>query len=438
MDQKFYTVSELTRNIKKSLEGNPEFSSIWVMGEISNLTLHSSGHIYFTLKDQNAVLSAVFFRYANRRLTFRLEEGMSVFVLGGITLFEKRGSYQINVMEVRLEGVGELQLKIEELKKTLMQEGLFDPARKKPIPFLPRRIGIVTSPTGAAVRDIIKVALRRFPQMELVLAPAKVQGDGAADTIVRGIEELNRPDLGIDVIIAGRGGGSFEDLMPFNEEQVVRAFACSRVPIISAVGHQIDHPLSDEAADLAAPTPSAAAELAVPVKDELLSEIRYLQDRSGRALSSLLRERSLRLNNISNRPLFRDPFSMVASREYFITDLETRIISQMKDRLSSARGKLLSLPHINNVIKTILKNSTHRYTVSLNSLDQLSPLSVMKRGYSIVLDRKKQVIKRATQTRAGEKISVLMFDGTLNCAVDSIEEGSYFGKEKISKKNNDI
>ena len=254
MNEKIYTITEITREIKNSLEQSPKFNQIWIKGEISNLTIHSSGHIYFTLKDENAVLSVTFFRYANKRLKFKLEEGMSVITLGGITVFEKRGSYQMNVQQVLLEGVGELQKKIEQLKKKLTAEGIFDIDKKQLIPFLPKRIGIVTSPTGAAIRDIIKVALRRFPTIEIILAPAKVQGDDAVPTIIRGIEELNEPKWNIDVIIAGRGGGSFEDLMPFNEEPVIRAFFNSTIPIISAVGHQIDHPLSVDAADIAAPT----------------------------------------------------------------------------------------------------------------------------------------------------------------------------------------
>jgi len=225
---KIFTVSELTKTIKVTLEKNPALNNLWVKGEIFNLTYHSSGHIYFTLKDDNAVISATFFKYANKKLNFKLEEGMSIFALGNISLFEKRGSYQINILSVKLEGVGELQKKIDQLKKKLLEEGIFDDVNKKDLPFLPGRLGIVTSPTGAAVRDIIKVALRRYPNIEIVIAPAKVQGDDAAETIVRGIEELNRPEHNTDIIIAGRGGGSFEDLMPFNEEPVIRAFYESR------------------------------------------------------------------------------------------------------------------------------------------------------------------------------------------------------------------
>ena len=226
-----YTISELTRIIKQTLADNPDLNSVWIKGEISNLTYHSSGHIYFSLKDNDAVVSAAFFKYVNKNLSFKLEEGMNVLAFGSVNIFDKRGTYQFIIAEVRLEGIGELLKRIEQLKKRLLEEGIFDASHKKKIPFLPRRIGIVTSPTGAAVRDIIKVAMRRFPNIEIVIAPAKVQGDLAAESVVRGIEELNNPEHRIDVIIAGRGGGSFEDLMAFNEEIVVRAFYNSRVPI---------------------------------------------------------------------------------------------------------------------------------------------------------------------------------------------------------------
>jgi len=270
MDDRIFTITEITRLIKQSLENNPLFNGILIKGEISNVTYHSSGHIYFTLKDEGAVISSVLFRYAGRSLDFRLEEGQSLLAFGSLSLFEKRGSYQFIVSQVRKEGMGELLARIEKLKKKLHAEGIFDPSHKKKLPFLPRRLGVVTSPTGAAFRDIIKVALRRFPGLEIVLAPAKVQGADAAVSIIRGIEELNRPRWDVDVIICGRGGGSFEDLMAFNDEGVVRAFYNSVVPIVSAVGHQVDHPLCDDAADHAAPTPSAAAEGAVPVMKELI------------------------------------------------------------------------------------------------------------------------------------------------------------------------
>ena len=306
-DEAVLSVSDLTRCIRLTIENSPNLNNVWVRGEISNLTFHSSGHIYFTLKDSEAVISAVFFRNANRKLNFQLEEGMSVFALGSVTVFEKRGSYQLNVLSVRPEGMGELQRKIEELKKRLLAEGIFDQSRKRELPFLPHRIGIVTSPTGAAIRDIIKVALRRYPNAEILIAPAKVQGEGSVESIVQGIHELNRAEYGLDIIIAGRGGGSFEDLIAFNDEKVIRAFYHSRVPIVSAVGHQIDHPLSDDAADLAAPTPSAAAELVFPIIADLKGELDYYSVRMTNSLNVTMREYKRAVENLEKLRIFRDP-----------------------------------------------------------------------------------------------------------------------------------
>lgn len=420
MTDTVYTITELTRIIKKNLEDNPELSGIWIIGEISNLTYHSSGHIYFTLKDENAVLSSVFFKYQNKKLSFRLEEGMSVFALGGINLFEKRGSYQFIVSEIKLEGIGELQKRIEQLKKKLLSEGLFDPKRKKKLPFLPRRIGIATSPTGAAIRDIIKVATRRFPNIELVVSPAKVQGIDSAESIVRAIEALNLPELSIDVIIAGRGGGSFEDLMPFNEEIVVRAFSNSRVPIVSAVGHQVDHPLSDDAADAAAPTPSAAAEICVPVKTELIDYIEYLSGRSNSALLSKTREASSVIAGVLSRRVFREPGEIVFPRELLLADLEKRLISRMKMIIVEYRSRLKEVPEMPRAMTVYLKDKKHRYSMAINALEQLSPLSIMKRGYAIVKSTDDRIIKQINDVRIDQDINVLISDGTLSCTINSI------------------
>ncbi len=429
MDEKIFTVTELTRKIKNTLEQHDAFSGIWLKGEIYNLTYHSSGHIYFTLKDDNALISITYFKYANKNLKFRLEEGMSVFAFGGISVFEKRGSYQFNVTAVKLEGEGELQKRIEQLKKKLTEEGIFNPESKKKLPFLPKRIGVVTSPTGAAIQDIIKVALRRYPTIEILLAPAKVQGEDAAPTIVRGIKELNNPLHDIDIIIAGRGGGSFEDLMPFNEEPVVRAYFESRVPIISAVGHQIDHPLSDDAADAAAPTPSAAAEMAIPVRQEIIDETNHLMERCENALQSKINLSRTILENISNRRIFLDPMELVNSKELLLREYEQSILNIMKETVSTKRENLLSIPDISRLIKNHLNSVRHRYEMGLQALDQLSPLQVMKRGYSVVRDEKDNVIKSITQPSIGAPLKVHLIDGTLNCMINSIDKGETLGKE---------
>jgi len=427
-ERKAYTVSALTKAVRAALE-SPQFTSIWLKGEVSNLTYHSSGHIYFTLKDKDALIQVTFFRSANKNLKFKLEDGMSVFAFGGITLFEKQGRYQFNALNIDLEGIGELQRRIEELKKKLSEEGLFSQSRKKPLPFLPRRIGIVTSPTGAAIRDIIKVALRRYPNIEIVLAPAKVQGWDAAVAIAKGIAELNKEKYGVELIIAGRGGGSFEDLMPFNEEITVRAFASSLLPIISAVGHQTDHPLSDDAADVYAPTPSAAAELAVPIKEDLMSEINYYLHRINSSLQNRMNAMRLRVKNISGRRVFAEPEDIVNKRELIVEDFENRMIASMKNTVAEKRRTLMSITDIKLLTEKNISIKTHKFRIAVQSLDDLSPLNVIKRGYAIVLNNAKKIIRQTLDANTGEKISVHIADGSLSCLVESINKGDSIGKK---------
>lgn len=416
----FYTVTEINRLIKFELEENSRFNNIWIKGEIYNLTYHSSGHIYFTLKDDGAVISAVFFRYANKNLKFKLEEGMSVLVFGGLTVFEKRGSYQLNVLSARPEGAGELQKRIEQLKKKLTEEGIFDPARKRQLPFLPKRLGVATSPTGAAVGDIIKVALRRFPNIEIIIAPARVQGEDAPLSIARAIAELNRPELAVDVIIAGRGGGSFEDLFSFNEEIVVRAFFNSRVPIISSVGHQIDHPLCDDAADAAAPTPSAAAELAVPQKKDLSDEITYLHNRISTALLNSYTRDKTRLRNVVSKKVFRDPYEIVNFRGMLLNEMENRIAFSMKHIISGKKEEFLSLPDITQIEKNLVRKLRHRFEMQVQAIHNLSPLAVMGRGYSIVTDKDNKLIKSVENINEGDTLRIRLTDGHINADVTSV------------------
>ncbi len=429
MGEQVYTVTEITRILKKRLEDDPQFSSIWIKGELSNVTYHSSGHIYLTLKDEGAIIQSAFFRYANKNLSFRLEEGMSVLALGSLSVFEKRGSYQLIIQQIRLEGVGELLKRIEQLKKKLLAEGIFDPSRKRPVPFLPRRIGVATSPTGAALHDIIKVAMRRYPNIEILLAPARVQGRGAEASIVTAIEELNRPQWGVDVIICGRGGGSFEDLMPFNEETVVRAFRSSRVPIISAVGHQIDHPLCDAAADYAAPTPSAAAEHAVPMKKDLDDEIEYLFMRVGNTLASSMRHRKIIIEGILGQRCFRNPREIVDTRELGLSDLENIILTSMKEALFAARKKLLVLPDLNRSMSALMREKSHLFNNVRSAIENLSPLGILKRGYAIALDSKGRSMAGVGRAKTGDSMSVMLRDGSLDCSIQSIKRGAPFGKK---------
>jgi exodeoxyribonuclease VII large subunit len=429
------TVTELSLMIKRKIEGSPDLTSIWVKGELSNVTYHSSGHIYFTLKDQNSIIQAAFFKNANRAVKFKLEEGLAVIVLGSVTIYEKRGNYQMIIADVMLEGVGELQKRIEQLKKTLTAEGIFEPSRKRKLPFLPKRVGVVTSPTGAAYRDILKVALRRYPTMEIILAPAKVQGDDAAMTIVRGIEELNNPKWNIDVIIVGRGGGSFEDLMPFNEEIVVRAFATSRIPIVSAVGHQIDHPLSDDAADVYAPTPSAAAELVVPVKADLVSEIDYYLARGDQALSKKLQHDRLKVESILSRRVFAEPNHIVYMKEIELSEFQNRMTFALKDSISIARDSLSRIPDIKRVFAQYFSLRKSSFAMLASTLQNLSPLAVMSRGFSVALDSQKKVVKSVTQVNTGDDLSVYISDGLIDCSVRKIQKGVSLGKEKENKED---
>lgn len=423
-----YSVSDITGILKQLIESTPQLNGVWVKGEISNLTYHSSGHIYFSLKDEGAVIQAVFFKHANKNLDFKLEEGMSVVVFGGVTVFEKRGSYQFIVYRVRKEGLGELLQKIEKLKEKLHKEGLFAPERKKPLPALPKRIGVVTSPTGAAIRDIIKVAMRRFPNIEIVLATAKVQGEGAVESIVAGIRELNNPQWGVDVIIAGRGGGSFEDLMAFNEELVVRAFASSRVPIISAVGHQIDHPLSDLAADVAAPTPSAAAEIAVPVKADLLAAIDNYTVRMARRITMMVQSFANRIMLIAKRRVFQNPLSLVEHYELTLADTENRLQVAMHKRLTTAKERLSTIKDLHLIIKNRLQNYWHIFMMQASKIEHLSPVSVLKRGYSITM-KDAHVVSSVTGVTQGDNVKIILYDGSMQCEVQTLSDEVSFGKK---------
>ena len=372
--RRVYKVAELTKNIRRVLE--KDFSSLWVEGEISNFTLHSSGHMYFSLKDESSVMSAVMFRGSNKDLKFQVKDGMQVVCFGRIGVYEKRGQYQLYVDKMEPKGVGALQLAFEQLKAKLYKEGLFDKERKKPIPFLPTRIGVVTSPTGAAIRDILNVARRRFSNVEIILNPVKVQGTGAKEEIVKAIELFNT--MGdIDVMIVGRGGGSIEDLWAFNEEVVARAISRSKIPIISAVGHEIDWTISDFVADMRVPTPSAAAERVLPRKEELMTRI-------GNALERL--KNSLFNNVIQNQQRIDELLSNLRLRQEFIVKFK-------KQNLKTMFGKL----------------------------EALSPLAVLKRGYSITetLDGKK-VLKDIKDVNKGERIKTVLSKGQIISEVEDI------------------
>ncbi len=418
-----WSIAKLNFAIKNHLEGNPYFQNIYVEGEISNLVKHSSGHIYMSLKDEQSSIRCTFFKNANQKFKdVRLAEGLKIVAGGSISVYAPRGDYQLNITRVMPSGEGEMRLRIEKLKKKLYEEGLFDSARKKLLPFMPVTLGVATAPTGAAIKDIIRVARNRFPGINILLAPCLVQGNEAIDSIVTAIEALNDPSLGVDLIIAGRGGGSFEDLMAFNEEPVVRAFAESKIPIISAVGHEIDSPVSDLAADAFAATPSAAAEMAVPVYSEILDSLDDQGLRLRVALKNKYRIEKDRLFALLKSRVHLQPRAVLDAPGQSLDLISRELKQQMIQRMKESRNLLKAfdvLPlHYNNQIREHKKN----FTVVSERLSSFSPLATLKRGFSVVRNGKKQIIRKHSDTKVGESLEVILFEGKLSVKVESIDK----------------
>lgn len=393
-----YTVSELTQGIKLILENT--FPSVWVEGEISNFTHHLSGHMYFSLKDKDAVISACLFRNANQNIKFRLKDGMKVICFGRVTVYGKRGQYQIVVEKIEPKGIGALQLAFEQLKEKLFKEGLFDSARKKPIPLVPFSVGIVTSGTGAAIRDIIKILKTEAGFLRIILRPTAVQGEEARYDIAQAIAEFNQYSQ-VDVLIVGRGGGSLEDLWAFNEEIVARAIFNSRIPVISAVGHEIDTTISDLVADLRAETPTAAAKLIVNKKNEVLK----LLERNCLLLTGLIREKldelKGKLNLIITSPAFKHPLQKVEELQQDIDNL--------------ARSATLAIQNLFQIIEG-------RFTTALGRLKTLSPISILSRGFSLTTTLEGKILKEASSLKKGELVKTKLARGSFQSKVTNIEE----------------
>jgi exodeoxyribonuclease VII large subunit len=400
--QHVYSVAEITREIKLLLETT--IPVVWVEGEISNLKFHSSGHLYFSLKDKDSQINCVMWRSRNAGLFFTPQDGMKVLALGKVTVYEKRGYYQFDVIKMQPAGIGELQLAFEQLKNKLQEEGLFDDEFKQLIPQYPESIGIVTSPTGAAIQDLINILNRRFPGIEIILKPVKVQGEGAALEIAAAIDELNEYGK-VEVLIVGRGGGSLEDLWAFNEEVVARAIFRSKIPVISAVGHEIDFSISDFVADLRAPTPSAAAELAVPDRTELLNRIFQYRKTIFEISANLIQYQRDRLK------------SLVGSYSFLKTPDLVRQYQQRLDELIHTMQ--LTLAHRFNLQSQKLTSLSHR-------LQALAPESVLKRGYSIcyrIEDNK--IIRESSLLQVEDKIKVQFYKGKISGRVEEIENDSF-------------
>jgi exodeoxyribonuclease VII large subunit len=436
------TVSELTQEIKNILD--LKFSDIWIEGEISNLRIPPSGHIYFTLKDDFSQIRAVLFKMQARTLRFVLQDGLHVVCRGRVSVYERRGEYQLILEEVEPKGIGALQLAFLQLKDRLEKEGLFDPAHKKPIPMIPQTIGIVTSPTGAVIRDMLHIIHRRFENIHILLHPVRVQGEGASLEIAKAIEDFNKR-MNVDVIIVGRGGGSLEDLWSFNEEIVVRAIYHSKIPIVSAVGHETDYTISDFVADLRAPTPSAAAELVVRDKREIKNTLHYLEERLENQILQTLQENRTNLSHL--KKMLTDPRKKI--EEYFLRadDLVNRFRILTSWTLKRKRERSLHLSErlsLQNPIQRV-KNlrlaiseigkrlgQTMRYSVEIQrqkvegifgKLGSLSPLSILQRGYSITRKFPSlQILRDAVHVREGDKVEVRLHKGTLLCGVEKVHD----------------
>ncbi|MCM3412501.1 exodeoxyribonuclease VII large subunit [Metabacillus sp. YM-086] len=443
-EPKYVTVTALTKYIKRKFDVDPHLSDIWIKGEISNFNLHSRGHMYFTLKDEKARIQAVMFAGANKSLKFRPENGMKVLMRGEISVYEQSGGYQVYVKEMQPDGIGSLYLAYEELKKKLQNEGLFNEIHKKPIPKYPNEVGVITSPTGAAIRDILTTINRRYPLAKVILIPALVQGVQAGASVAKAIKTANK--LGtLDVLIVGRGGGSIEELWAFNEEIVAREIFASTVPIISAVGHETDFTIADFVADLRAPTPTGAAEQAVPHASDLIDRVLDRKNRVKRALQEKVNSQKEKLNHYQNSYAFRYPKQLYLQKEQQLDTIMDRLskegqrtINRKRDNYMYLQNRLAQvhpkdqikrsnlehealLKKLNREMSTLITHKQSQFQVTLAKLNALSPLKIMDRGYSLVYQDDK-LIKSVNGIKTGHKLKVQLKDGQIDCQVQGIEE----------------
>lgn len=440
-EDKYLTVSALTNYIKRKFDADPYLHRVYLVGEISNFRLRTNSHQYFSLKDENAKISAIMFKSAFAKVKFQPEEGMRVIVSGRISLYPGNGSYQIYVDSMQPDGVGALYQAYEQLKIKLSQEGLFE-APKLPIPKYPRKIAIVTSPSGAVIRDIITTVSRRYPIVQLVLFPALVQGNEAANSIAAQIKMINTLD-DFDTIIIGRGGGSIEDLWPFNEEVVARAIFASKLPVISSVGHETDTTIADLVADMRAATPTAAAELATPVLTDILEELQKLQLQTIVAFRNILKMRSQQVQHLQQSYIFQEPQRLYEGYVQNVDILTEKLISLEKQQITTAEGSFKTLnsrllantpasrikmakqnvEHLRQMTNNNITNRFSKYANDLNSLigslDTLSPLKIMSRGYTYVT-RDTKVVKSIEDLSIDDKIQLNFSDGSGNAVIKTI------------------
>ena len=443
--EKFVTVSALTKYIKRKFDYDPHLRDIYIKGEISNLKQHSSGHMYFTLKDEKARISAVMFSSHNASLLFQPENGMKVLVRGEVSVFEQSGNYQVYVREMHPDGIGDLFIRFQQLKEQLGQEGLFSAEHKKSIPLYPAAIGVITSPTGAAVRDIITTLKRRYPMGQVIMYPALVQGPQAPNSVAKAIEQANREQRA-DVLIVGRGGGSIEELWAFNEEQVARSIFSSTIPIISAVGHETDTTIADFVADIRAATPTAAAELAVPHHLELKKAIAGYASKLTSYMVNELKQKEAALERLDKSYAFRFPERLYTQKVEQHDRLLERLQRESKRYVENNQVKIERLSQrllyfnpseqlqryqenihkyekqLNRLFLAELRNKQQQFASVMSQLNMLNPLQIMERGYSIAFDEQENVIKSSQQVKVGDSISVVVRDGQLVCEVKERKE----------------
>ncbi|ALT69498.1 exodeoxyribonuclease VII large subunit [Methanobrevibacter millerae] len=415
MVEEYITVSKVTDYIGELIGSDSNLKHIFIKGELSNVKLYRSGHLYFTLKDEESQIRGVMFG-ARYKLKFKPKDGMKVLIEGKIEVYKNYGTYQLYVSEISKDGIGDLHRKYEELKEKPNKEGLFDDSHKKKIPNFPKRIGVVTAANGAAIRDIITTIKRRWPLCEVLLFPSLVQGDKAAENIVYQIKRSEKFNL--DTLIVGRGGGSIEDLWSFNEEIVARAIYDCNTPVISAVGHEIDFTIADFVADFRAATPTAAAEIAVPPYEEIKNGINQLSLRANLAINKTLDENKSKLDNIVSKQLFKAPCELYAPKEMMLDNVVRRLQHSSESLIMRNKNKLDLLKN-SNVLKNpenIIKNQKENYLLQLSKLEILNPLNTLKRGYTLAKIEGK-VVSSAKQLKSGDDLEVEFEDGNVNTKV---------------------
>lgn len=439
----YITVSALNNYLKRKFEADAHLDHVYLKGEISNCKIHSRGHIYFSLKDETSVISAIMFSTNAQSLAFEPKDGTKVFAEGKVTVYEGSGKYQIVVTKMQPDGIGELYIAYEKLKKELEKQGLFNMEHKRAIPKYPKKIGIVTAPTGAAIRDILSTIKRRYPIAETILFPALVQGESSKESIVANIERAQAYDL--DVLIVGRGGGSIEDLWAFNEEIVARAIYASRIPVISAVGHEVDFTIADFVADLRAPTPTGAAELAVPNMVEVFKLLENYKIRLQGSISNKIKLDKKKLDSLASAYVLKNPMAIYEVKEQKLSSLMDKLttfieakLDYASTRLNSAMGsyalknplsfyekdkeKIVALKNrLSSSIVTSMKDKDASYKLMLNKLELLNPLGILKKGYSVVTFEE-HVVKNANKVNKGDRINIRLSEGAITALVEEIKE----------------